>query len=78
MLFSEFKKGPHILQRSSSGYQGSNSRVFSLRNLTTLAAGGPPRNASLQCRHRSEASSFQIGVSGFRRTSLTAVKSMIE
>jgi AbrB family looped-hinge helix DNA binding protein len=34
--------------------------------------------ASVQCRYRSDASSFQIGMSGRRRTSLTAERSISE
>jgi hypothetical protein len=43
-----------------------------------LADGRRPCSASLQWRHQSDASSRQIGVSGFRRTSLTAVRSTSE
>jgi hypothetical protein len=51
-----------------------------LRSRTMFAAGFHLRlgAAWVQCRHRSDASNFQIGVSGRLRTSLTAVRSMSE
>ena len=61
-------------QRSLSGYHGSKASVFSRRSLTMFAAGFYRQlgAASVQCWYRSDASSFQIGVSGRGRTSLTA------
>jgi hypothetical protein len=67
-------------QRSLSGYHGSKASFFSRRSLTMFAAGFQRQlgAASVQCRCRSDASSFQIGVSGRRRTSLTAERSISE
>jgi hypothetical protein len=47
---------------------------FSRRSLTMFVAGFYRQSgaASVQCWYRSDASSFQIGVSGRGRTSLTA------
>jgi hypothetical protein len=49
--------------------KGSKASVFSLRSLTGFAASFQRRcrAPSVQCRHRSDASNFQIGVSGRRR-----------
>ena len=70
---------PRLLprQRSLSGYHGSKT---SRRSLTMFAAGLHRLldAASVQCRYRSDASIFQIGVSGRRRTSLTAERSISE
>jgi hypothetical protein len=73
---------PRLLprQRSLSGYHGSKTSFFSRRSLTMFAAGFHRQVgvASVQCRYRSDASIFQIGLSGRRRASLTAARSISE